>query len=63
MPDEVDLPNWVIRRWVVVKDGKVDRFETLPEARAHRLRLLPGRWQEVGQGSAVSDPYNVEWHM
>ena len=38
MPDEVDLPNWVIRRWIVVKDGKVSRFETLPEATAHRQR-------------------------
>ena len=36
MSEEVDLPRWVIRRWVVVKDGKVDRFETLPEATQHR---------------------------
>ena len=34
--EEVDLPRWVLRRWVVVKDGKVDRFETLPEAARHR---------------------------
>ena len=38
MSDEVDLPRWVIRRYVVVKDKKVDRFETLPEATAHRQR-------------------------
>ncbi len=36
MPDEVNLPSWVIRRWVVVKDGSVSRFETLPEATAHK---------------------------
>ena len=36
MPDEVNLPSWVIRRWVVVKDGAVSRFETLPEATQHR---------------------------
>ena len=36
MSDEVDLPRWVIRRWVVVNDGAVSRFETLPEATAHR---------------------------
>ena len=29
MSDEVDLPRWVICRYVVVKDGKVHRFETL----------------------------------
>ena len=34
--EEVDLPKWVIRRWVVVKDGKVSRFETLPKAARHR---------------------------
>ena len=38
MPGEINLPRWVIRRWVVVKDGKVDRFETLPEATAHRQK-------------------------
>ena len=37
--EEVDLPRWVIRRYVVVKDKKkVDRFETLPEATAHRQK-------------------------
>ena len=30
--EEVDLPRWVIRRYVVVNDGKGNRFETLPEA-------------------------------
>ena len=38
MSDEVDLPRWVIRRYVVVKDKKVERFETLPEAAAHRQK-------------------------
>ena len=38
MSDEVDLPRWVIRRYVVVKDKKVDRFETLPEATLHRQK-------------------------
>ena len=38
MSDEVDLPKWVIRRYVVVKDKKVDRFETLPGATAHRQK-------------------------
>ena len=36
MSDEVDLPRWIIRRWVVVNDAKVHRFETLPEATAHK---------------------------
>ena len=36
--EEVDLPKWVIRRYVVVKDKKVDRFETLPEATSHRQK-------------------------
>ena len=35
MSDEADLPRWIIRRYVVVKDKKVDRFETLPEATLH----------------------------
>ena len=35
MSDEVDLPSWVIRRYVVVNDKKVDRFETLQGASAH----------------------------
>ena len=53
MPDEINLPRWVIRRWVVVKDGKVDRFETLPKATAHRqkhggeIRELVFRLSEV----------------
>ncbi len=34
--EEADFPRWVIRRWAVVKDGKVSRFETLPEATRHR---------------------------
>ena len=38
MSDEVDLPKWIIRRYVVVKDKKVDRFETLPEATGHRQK-------------------------
>ena len=38
MSDEVDLPKWVIRRYVVVKNKKVERFETLPEATAHRQK-------------------------
>ena len=38
MSDEVDLPRWIIRRYAVIKDGKVDRFETLPEATAHRQK-------------------------
>ena len=38
MSDEVGLPRWIIRRYVVVKDKKVDRFETLAEATAHRQR-------------------------
>ena len=38
MSDEVDLPRWVIRRYAVVKDKKVARFETLPEATAHRQK-------------------------
>ena len=38
MSDEVDLPKWIIRRYVVVKDKKVERFETLPEATAHRQK-------------------------
>ena len=36
--EEMDLPRWVLRRYVVVKDKKVDRFETLPEATAHRQK-------------------------
>ena len=36
--EEVDLPKWIIRRYVVVKDKKVERFETLPEATAHRQK-------------------------
>ena len=35
-PEEVNLPSWVIRRWVVVNDGAVHRFETLLEATQHR---------------------------
>ena len=53
MTDEVDLPRWIIRRWVVVKDGKVHRFETLPEATAHKqecggtIRELVFRLSEI----------------
>ena len=36
MSDEMDLPRWVIRRYIVVKNKKVDRFEALPEATHHR---------------------------
>ena len=36
MPDEINLPSWVIRRYVVVNDRKVDTFETFPGATAHR---------------------------
>ena len=35
MSDETELPRWVIRRYAVVKDHKVDKFETLPGATAH----------------------------
>ena len=38
MPDEINLPRWVIRRYVVAKDKKIDRFETLPEATTHRQK-------------------------
>ena len=38
MSDEVELPRWVIRRYAVVKDHKVDKFETLPGATAHRQK-------------------------
>ena len=38
MSDEVDLPKWVIRRYAVIEDKKVARFETLPEATAHRQK-------------------------
>ena len=38
MPDEVNLPSWVIRRWIVVKESKMHRFETLPEATAHKQK-------------------------
>ena len=38
MSDDVDLPRWVIRRYVVVKKGKVDRFEILSEVTAHRQK-------------------------
>ena len=38
MSDEVDLPRWIIRRYVVVKDKKVDRFEALAEATRHRQK-------------------------
>ena len=32
MPDEVGLPLWVIRRRIVVNDGKVDGVKASPEA-------------------------------
>ena len=35
MSREVNLPGWVIRRYVVVKDRKVEPFETLSGATAH----------------------------
>ncbi len=38
MSDEINLPSWVIRRYVVVKNKKVDKFETLPGATAHRKK-------------------------
>ncbi len=38
MSEEVDLPKWIIRRYAVVKDKKVERFETLREATAHRQK-------------------------
>ena len=38
MSEEVDLPRWVIRRYAVVKDHKIDKFETLQGATAHRRK-------------------------
>ena len=38
MSDEKELPRWLIRRYAVVKDHKVDKFETLPGATAHRQK-------------------------
>ena len=38
MSDEINLPSWVIRRYVVVKNKKVDKFETLTGATAHRKK-------------------------
>ena len=38
MTDDIELPRWVIRRYAVVKDQKVDKFETLPGATAHRQK-------------------------
>ena len=47
MTDEANLPNWVIRRYVVVNDKKVDKFETLPGATAHH-RKFGGEVRELG---------------
>ena len=53
MSDEKELPRWVIRRYAVVNDHKVDKFETLPGATAHRqkhggeIRELVFRLSEV----------------
>ena len=38
MSDEVELPRWVIRRYAVVKDHQVDKFESLQGATAHRRK-------------------------
>lgn len=38
MSEDIDLPRWVIRRYAVVKDRKVDKFETLAGATAHRQK-------------------------
>lgn len=38
MSNEENLPSLVIRRYVVVKNRKVDKFETLPGATAHRKK-------------------------
>ena len=53
MSEEVDVPRWVIRRYAVVKDHQVDKFETLPGATAHcqkhggEVRELVFRLSEV----------------
>ena len=39
MSNEENLPGWVIRRYVVVKNRKVDKFETLPGATAHQQEV------------------------
>ena len=38
MVEEENLPSWIIRRYVVVNHRKVDKFETLPGATAHRKK-------------------------
>ena len=39
MSDEINLPRWVIRRYVVVNGKKVDKFETLHGATAHHRKF------------------------
>ena len=63
MSDEIELPRWVIRRYAVVKDHQVDKFETLPGATAHRqkhggeIRELVFRLSEV----TTVPPGGVGW--
>ena len=38
MSEETDLPRWVIHRYAVIKDQKVDKFETLQGATAYRQK-------------------------
>ena len=38
MSEEIELPRWVIRRFAVIKDHQVDKFESLQGATAHRQK-------------------------
>ena len=53
IPEEVDLPRWILRRYAVIEGGKVHRFEDSGAAVRHwrehggEVRVLTFRLSEV----------------